>query len=81
MYKTDKMAKEASNAWEELIEINFKEGGAFIAEPGLGANNVPGVLDLFAALTCAKILQLKTRFCLCSSNLLTLHVSILATDC
>ena len=50
LYATSEMINDASTEWDEIIEINFKEGGAFLAEPTLEAKHVPGVLDLFAAL-------------------------------
>lgn len=50
LYETSEMDAPISTKWEELIEIDFKEGDSFLAEPGLGANHISGVLDLFAAL-------------------------------
>ena len=50
LYATSEMDREFATEWEDLIEIDFKEGGAFLAEPNLGAKNIPGVLDLFASL-------------------------------
>lgn len=50
LYATSEMDGEVATKWEDIIEIDFKEGGAFLAEPNLGAKNIPGVLDLFASL-------------------------------
>ena len=50
LYSTSEMEGNVSTKWDELIEINFKEGGSFLAEPDLKAKYIPGVLDLFASL-------------------------------
>ena len=50
LYSTSEMEGDVSTKWDELIEINFKEGGSFLAEPDLKATYIPGVLDLFASL-------------------------------
>ena len=44
------MDEDVSTKWEDVIEINFKEGGSFLAEPELGVKHIPGVLNLFATL-------------------------------
>mmetsp|Transcript_20564 Transcript_20564/g.32365 ORF Transcript_20564/g.32365 Transcript_20564/m.32365 type:complete len:362 (-) Transcript_20564:1468-2553(-) len=60
LYAADEMA--SATKWEELIEVDFKEGGAFLAEPGLGAKHIPGVLDLFASLVRFKESGKKTEW-------------------
>jgi len=50
LYNTAEMDADVSSKWEELIEIDLKEGGSFIAEPELDMKHIPGVLHLFAAL-------------------------------
>lgn len=50
LYATSEMDGEVATEWEDLIEIDFKDGGAFLAEPDLGVKNIPGVLELFASL-------------------------------
>jgi hypothetical protein len=37
--------------WEELLHINFNDGVAFIHDPELATEYVPGVLNFFEALT------------------------------
>ncbi len=50
LYETTEMDSESKTKWEELFEINLKEGAVFLAEPQLKSNHIPGVLDLFASL-------------------------------
>ena len=50
LYPTSEMECDISTEWEEIIEINFKESGAFLAKSCLEAKYISGVLDLFAAL-------------------------------
>lgn len=50
LYETAEMDGDAPTKWEELLEIDFREGGSFLAEPDLNAADIPKVLHLFASL-------------------------------
>jgi hypothetical protein len=50
LYETTEMDRGEKTKWEELFEINLKEGAVFLAEPQLKSKHIPGVLDLFASL-------------------------------
>lgn len=50
LYPTSEMDSSADVKWEELLEIDFKEGAVFLAEPNLEAKFIPGILELMAEL-------------------------------
>lgn len=50
LYETAEMDCDTPTKWDQLMEIDFKEGGTFLAEPNLDPKHVPGLLSLFASL-------------------------------
>ena len=52
LYNSSEM--EAGNNWETIANIDFADGGAFIANPNLDPKHIPGILEFFASLVCFK---------------------------
>eukprot|EP00956_Cyclotella_meneghiniana_P040674 scaffold202164_cov66-Cyclotella_meneghiniana.AAC.2 len=50
LYTTSEMDADRTDKWEEILDIDFKGGGAFLAEPELESKHVPGVMKFFAKL-------------------------------
>ena len=50
LYETEEFDGDRAAKRDRLMEVDFKEGGAFLAEPELDANLIPGVLSLFASI-------------------------------
>jgi hypothetical protein len=50
LYETAEMDCDTTTKWDQLMVIDFKEGGTFLAEPNVDAKHVPGGLSLFASL-------------------------------
>ena len=49
LYPTTEMINNTEK-WEDLVEIDFKGGGSFLAKPDLKQEYIPGVMKLFAEL-------------------------------
>ena len=47
LYATSEMDADSTARWEDILEIDFKGGGAFLAEPELDSKHVPSVMKLF----------------------------------
>ena len=50
IYKTSTMETSSRDAWQDITEIDFKGGGAFLAESALEQKYIPRTLKLFAEL-------------------------------
>jgi len=51
LYPLSELDAPLKTEWEELMDIDFKDGAAFLHEPELKMDYVPGLLSLFGALT------------------------------
>jgi len=49
LYKTEEMEATTSSKWEEIAEIDFSNGGAFLADGSINQKHIPGILKFFAA--------------------------------
>ena len=49
LYKTEEMEAPTTAKWEEIAEIDFSNGGAFIADGSIDQKHIPGILKFFAA--------------------------------
>ena len=49
MYPTSNL-QSASKPWEDVIDIDFKAKGAFLADPNLSCAHIPGILKLFGSI-------------------------------
>jgi hypothetical protein len=51
LYPSSELDALRKTKWEEFMDIDFKDGAAFLHEPELKTKYVPGLLSLFGALT------------------------------
>jgi hypothetical protein len=51
LYATSEVGTINLPKWEEVIDIDFQDGTAFLHNPDLVAKHIPGILELFGALT------------------------------
>lgn len=49
LYPTSEMAAATTEKWEDLADINFKDGGAFLSDGSIEVKDVPGILKFFAS--------------------------------
>lgn len=49
LYNTAEMEAQTTAKWEEIAEINFSNGGAFLADGTIDQKHIPAILKFFAA--------------------------------
>ena len=49
-FPSSELDAKVSSQWDTIMGINFGEGGAFISDPDLKPEYLPGILDLFSSL-------------------------------
>ena len=69
LYPTSALQDHCSRQWNDVIDIDFKSKGAFLAHPNVTARHIPGILKLFGSIVAFD----QTKKTSSSSEMMLLH--------